>query len=138
MSGSPHRDVARVIVLDADSRVLLLRYDEAGGFWATPGGSLEEGEDHVAAALRELHEELGIDENRAELSAPIAQRRRHHAVGNREVHQCERYFVTRLTPADVDPVQLRTTRETVYPPGLADLITKFLTTGLPDVPVTLR
>ncbi|WP_415939922.1 hypothetical protein [Streptomyces sp. 039-1] len=34
----PVRDAARAVLLDADQRVLLLRYDENGGFWATPGG----------------------------------------------------------------------------------------------------
>ncbi|MCQ9179799.1 NUDIX hydrolase [Streptomyces sp. IBSBF 2953] len=30
--------------------------------WGTPGGSPGDGEDHAAATLRELREELGIDE----------------------------------------------------------------------------
>ncbi|WP_432159021.1 NUDIX domain-containing protein [Streptomyces sp. bgisy153] len=54
MTPPPRREAARAVVLDADTRVLLLRYDENGGFWATPGGSLEDGEDHITAALREL------------------------------------------------------------------------------------
>jgi 8-oxo-dGTP pyrophosphatase MutT (NUDIX family) len=33
-------------VLDQDDRIMLLRYDENGGFWATSGGSLESGETH--------------------------------------------------------------------------------------------
>ncbi|MET9905164.1 NUDIX hydrolase [Streptomyces sp. NPDC006446] len=40
----PVRETARAVLLDADRRVLLLRYDENGGFWAIPGGSREEGE----------------------------------------------------------------------------------------------
>ncbi|NMI54562.1 hypothetical protein HEP83_02120 [Streptomyces sp. RLA2-12] len=39
-STPPLREAARAIVMDADDRVLLLRYDENQGFWATPGGSL--------------------------------------------------------------------------------------------------
>ncbi|MGW5136173.1 hypothetical protein [Streptomyces sp. NPDC004135] len=39
----PLREASRAIVLDAQDRVLLLRYDENGGFWATPGGSREQG-----------------------------------------------------------------------------------------------
>jgi 8-oxo-dGTP pyrophosphatase MutT (NUDIX family) len=66
-STPPLREAARAIVLDADDRVMLLRYDEEGGFWATPGGSLEDGEDHATATLRELSEELGIDEKAVEL-----------------------------------------------------------------------
>ncbi|MGW2650006.1 NUDIX domain-containing protein [Streptomyces sp. NPDC001393] len=58
-STPPLREAARAIVLDADDRVMLLR--EEGGFWATPGGSLEDAEDYATATLRELSEELGID-----------------------------------------------------------------------------
>src|ERR1700754_1317936 len=32
-----------------------------GGQWALPGGRCDEGETQVTAALRELHEELGLE-----------------------------------------------------------------------------
>ncbi|MEU6087117.1 hypothetical protein ABZ865_09945 [Streptomyces sp. NPDC047085] len=51
MTISPLREAARVIALDDTQRVLLLRYHEGGGYWATPGCSLEVKEDHAAAAL---------------------------------------------------------------------------------------
>jgi 8-oxo-dGTP pyrophosphatase MutT (NUDIX family) len=54
------REAARAIVLDPDDHVMLLRYDENGGFWATPGGSLEPGETSRQAVIRELREELGV------------------------------------------------------------------------------
>jgi len=42
-------------------------------FWATPGGGMEPGETPLAAALREVREELGID---VVLEGPV-----HQAVG---------------------------------------------------------
>lgn len=58
----PVRRAARVILLDPDNRVLLMRYDQGppnGKHWATPGGGAERGEDYRAAAARELAEETG-------------------------------------------------------------------------------
>ncbi|MFC4506727.1 MULTISPECIES: NUDIX domain-containing protein [Streptomyces] len=73
------------------------------GFWATPGGSLEGGEDHATAILRELGEELGIDETAIELGVHLANRSADHLAGGREVRQVERYFLARVSPADVIP-----------------------------------
>ncbi|MFI6990377.1 NUDIX domain-containing protein [Nonomuraea wenchangensis] len=56
LSTPPLPTAARVIALDDDKRVLL-RCEENGGFWATPGGSLDNGEDHTTALRRELREE---------------------------------------------------------------------------------
>lgn len=58
----PVRRAARVILLDPDDRVLLMRYDDPppnGRHWSTPGGGLDGAEDYRAAALRELAEETG-------------------------------------------------------------------------------
>ncbi|MFE2534942.1 NUDIX hydrolase [Streptomyces sp. NPDC059371] len=153
-STPPLREAARAIVLDAENRVLLLRYDENGGFWATPGGSLEDGEDHATATLRELREELGIDGNTVELGAQLAERSKDHLVGGRQVRQVEKYFLTRVAAADVAPdratqpdnireqrwwtlSELSATTETVYPLGLAGLLADVLTNGAPARPVVL-
>lgn len=60
------RPAARLLVVDAQQRVLLLRFDHRKGplagqvYWATPGGVLDPGENFEACALRELAEETGI------------------------------------------------------------------------------
>ncbi|MFF2101197.1 NUDIX hydrolase [Streptomyces sp. NPDC058202] len=150
----PLREAARAVVMDADHRVLLLRYAENGGFWATPGGSLEEGETYAIATYRELREELGVDKEAVELGPQLAERSTDHLVGGREVRQVERYFLARVTDSDVDPsratqpdnireyrwwtpAELRSTRETVYPVGLADLVTAVAEGRTPDKPVVL-
>lgn len=56
------RRAARLVVVDASGRVLLLRYDDPppmGVHWSTPGGGIEPGETERGAARRELREETG-------------------------------------------------------------------------------
>jgi 8-oxo-dGTP pyrophosphatase MutT (NUDIX family) len=54
---------ARVILLDASDRLLLVRSATTHGqpdAWFTPGGGVEDGEDLASAAARELQEETGL------------------------------------------------------------------------------
>lgn len=152
----PLREAARAVVFDGDDRVLLLRYDENGGFWATPGGSLEDidGGDHSAAVLREMCEELGVDKDAIELGDQLAERNEKHLVGGREVRQVETYFLARIPAAAIDPAQasqpdnireyrwwslaeLNASAETVYPLDLADLVAGVLEHGAPVRPFSL-
>lgn len=51
-----------VVVYSDDGQVLLLRRKQPFDFWQSVTGTLQEGEDHAAAALRELREETGLDD----------------------------------------------------------------------------
>ena len=58
------RSTARLVVADADDRVLLfLTYGKDHAVpprWITPGGGVDPGEDFAAAGVRELREETGL------------------------------------------------------------------------------
>lgn len=49
----------RIVALDDDGQVLLIRHSYGSGLWMPPGGGLARGESALAAARRELAEETG-------------------------------------------------------------------------------
>lgn len=53
----PRFSGVRVLALDADGGVLLIRHSYGSGKWMLPGGGLTRGEDALAGAARELFEE---------------------------------------------------------------------------------
>ncbi|HET8751805.1 MAG TPA: NUDIX domain-containing protein [Gaiellaceae bacterium] len=62
-SERPQRETVRAAVVDAQNRILLLRYgDEYGDWWITPGGGREDGENDEQTLRRELEEEVGLVE----------------------------------------------------------------------------
>lgn len=64
LDGRKHAAVAVVVVEHESPGILLTKRASTlrahGGQWALPGGRLDDGETPVDAALRELHEEIGL------------------------------------------------------------------------------
>jgi 8-oxo-dGTP pyrophosphatase MutT (NUDIX family) len=141
------RRAGRVIVLDPQDRVLLFRYDDGppnGRHWCTPGGGLNDGEDYLAGARRELFEETGWDD--VPIGPEVHERTLVMEYADVIVRQHERFFVGRTEVADralgevaamhvSDGIaawrwwtlpELDATEEVIWPPGLAGLIRGFL------------
>jgi 8-oxo-dGTP pyrophosphatase MutT (NUDIX family) len=69
------RTAVRLVVLDADGRVLLLHVRDLsnphfGELWELPGGGMEPEETFAQAAVRELREETGIEVDAGSIEAP--------------------------------------------------------------------
>jgi ADP-ribose pyrophosphatase YjhB (NUDIX family) len=88
-----------VLLLDPDDRVLLVAHVPATDrrVWTAPGGGLRTGEDHVAAARRELKEELDLD---VEPGAWIWSRREVFTFRGVWLDQSERWFLARAPAID--------------------------------------
>lgn len=96
------RRAARLIVIDAEARALMFRYDVPGRdpFWVTAGGECEPDESFADAAQRELLEETGII---ADPGPEIARMTPEFVtVEGEPVQADERFFLVRVAEARVD------------------------------------
>ncbi|WP_127572062.1 NUDIX hydrolase [Georgenia faecalis] len=104
--GVPFRRAARVIVLDREDRVLLVRGHDAGetsrSWWFTVGGGLEPGESARAGAVRELREETGLVIDPAELVGPVLSRSAIFDFARVTCRQDEEFFLARAEVTHLD------------------------------------
>jgi 8-oxo-dGTP pyrophosphatase MutT (NUDIX family) len=138
------RQAARIILFDAQQRVLLMqhRHDNGVTYWATPGGGRDPGETFEQAALREAREELGF---RASSSKFLWRRMTDLIFLGRPVRQEEHFF---LVTGDLPPLsskakamqehegilamrwwsidEIEKSHETIYPPELVQELRKLV------------
>lgn len=94
------RRAARVILVDAQDRVLLLRGHDADNptrhWWFTVGGGIDPGEDERDAAVREVAEETGLHLERDDLEGPVLTRSAIFDFAREHCLQHETFFLVRL------------------------------------------
>ena len=151
------RSAARVLLLDAQDRVLLLHgFDPAdrarGAWWFTPGGGLDPGEEPPVGAARELAEETGLVLPPEEFVGPVYEQVVEFPFENRRFRQSERFYLARVDRWVVDTsgftdvelrsvdghrwwseAELRATPDRIYPAILADLIGGLLAAPVKEV-----
>jgi 8-oxo-dGTP pyrophosphatase MutT (NUDIX family) len=104
------RRAARVLVIDPQDRLLLLRGADPAvsgpRFWWTVGGGLEPGESARAGAVRELHEETGLLVAEEALVGPVHRDSSSFAFDHWWVEQENEFFAVRVQEWTTAPAAL--------------------------------
>jgi TDG/mug DNA glycosylase family protein len=134
------RDSVRALVVDADDRVLLVRFENPAThatWWATPGGGIEERESHEATLRRELAEEIGLHE--FEIGPLFWELERTFPWDRRLLRQHNSIYLVRLDAHEPEPTvdlfeegvtgyrwwtleEMEGTGERLTPPGLVERV----------------
>lgn len=147
------RRAARVLLVDPAGRILLQHCcdpaaPDAGSWWNTTGGGIDEGETPEQAAVRELVEETGLRVAAAELGEVVHRRLTRFDFGGSSYAQSEDYFLLRTDAFEAAPTahsdlelvavlgmrwwtldELRGTVERVYPEELVDVLERLAVPG---------
>lgn len=107
--GLRFRRAARVLLLDADDRLLLVRGHDADqperSWWFTVGGGIDPGESSLDAAVREVREETGLVLDPGALVGPVLTRTGIFDFFAERCRQDEEFYLARVDAAlDTDAI----------------------------------
>jgi 8-oxo-dGTP pyrophosphatase MutT (NUDIX family) len=91
------REAVRALCVDANGRVLLVRFQHpvtGSAWWASVGGGIDPGETDEVALRRELREEAGLED--FELGTLFYTREHTFPWARRLLHQRERFYLVRI------------------------------------------
>lgn len=159
------RDTVRLVVMDEQKRVLMLRLEDKiapeGGtpimtvFWVTPGGGVEADETPEQALIREAWEETGL--KLSDAGQWVWSERHITQFDDAVIRFNNRFYFVRITTHEADFSHLLDYEQTVikehrwwsipeirdsqaifFPTGLADLLTPLAEGKIPTEPVTIE
>src|SRR4051812_152907 len=100
------RRAARVLLLDAAGRVLLLHGRDPARpehqYWFTVGGGIDPDESLAEGAARELYEETGLRLPAADFAGPVHSEITEFPFDGRWYRQEQDFFVVRVASCDID------------------------------------
>jgi len=122
--GRLFRSAARVILVDADGRVLLVRGHDVDqpsrSWWFTPGGGIGPDEDPRAAGAREVAEETGFVLEETDLLGPVFRRRAVFDFYRAHCRQDEVFYLARVPGRGQEPAPTATSGWTVVENDVLD------------------
>ena len=166
MSNLEIRNSIKIILLNPENKILLIGTDDSsikdkdggynGRFWQMIGGKIEEGEDVITAAQRELFEETGLSANDVQFGKIVWKGELVLVMGGIETLIKQRFIIAKTTKTSVTmenltpeekPIakslkwfsveEIKNSSEIVYPVGLDEYLSDLLQNGVPDKSINI-